>query len=58
MTSTQMNFLREWILYLTRMSVGVFWTVDLFLEIPARLGRWKDSFLFAFFIRISKKKRW
>jgi hypothetical protein len=45
MTNTQMYLLREWILYLTRMCVGVIWTIDLFLEIPTRLGRWKDFFL-------------
>jgi hypothetical protein len=38
----------------TRMCVGVFWTVDLFLEIFTRLGRWKDFFLSPPFIRISK----
>jgi hypothetical protein len=43
---------------LTRMGVCVFWTADLFLEIPASFGRWKDSFLSPLFIRISKQNGW
>jgi hypothetical protein len=39
------------------MSVGVFWAVDLFSEIPARLGRW-NAFLSPPFIRISKQNEW
>jgi hypothetical protein len=30
---------REWILYKRMGCVCVFWTIDLFLEIPARRGK-------------------
>jgi hypothetical protein len=39
---------------LTCMGVGFSVTVHLFLEICAPHGRWKDHFLSATFIRISK----
>jgi hypothetical protein len=43
---------------LTRMSVGVFVTLHLFLEIHAHHGIWRDSFLFPLFIWISKQNGW
>jgi hypothetical protein len=42
---------------LARMGVGVLWTIDLPVEIPASFGRWKDSFSLSSFYPKLKAKR-